>query len=413
MANTFLTPTAIARKLSMHLATSLGFAASIDRRHDDRFGKSGAQIGDEFSIKIPPRLQVTRAVAMPATPQSVVETKRTLKVSYAHVAVQMTDAQLQMHIDDFTAQVVEPAAIALAADIDLQGTQLYNEVFNIVNTIGGGAPTTLATYLLADAKLTEEGVPKNQNSRRMVCINAEMNRQIINALKGLYHDNASISKQFLDAVMMRAAGFDWLYDQNMHLHTNGTRVSAAASNLINGVPDSGDTTIAIDAAGNALTFKKGDVFTIAGVNAIDPQSRQSTGRLRQFVVTADTVSTAGGAVAALPIYPAITSTGQNQTVDTLPADNALLTFNGAAASSKGHQGLAYHKDAFALAMVDDMLPNGVDFAARTSPSDAQAWRVSLSIIRDYGISAHNYPCRVGAYYGWMCQRPELAVRVTT
>ena len=131
----------------MHLATSLGFAASIDRRHDDRFGKSGAQIGDEFSIKIPPRLQVTRAVAMPGTPQSVTETKRTLKVTYAHVAVQMTDAQLQMHIDDFSAQVVEPAAIALAADIDLQGTQLYDQVFNIVGTIGGGAPTALDTYL--------------------------------------------------------------------------------------------------------------------------------------------------------------------------------------------------------------------------------------------------------------------------
>ena len=413
MANTFLTPTAIARKLSMHLATSLGFAASIDRRHDDRFGKSGAQIGDEFSIKIPPRLQVTRAVAMPAAPQSVAETKRTLKVGYAHVAVQMTDAQLQMHIDDFSAQVVEPAAIALAADIDLQGTELYDQVFNIVGTIGGGAPTALDTYLLADAKLTEEGVPKNQNSRRMVCVNAEMNRQIINALKGLYHDDASISKQFLDAVMMRAAGFDWLFDQQMHLHTTGTRANGAAANLINGVPDSGDTEIAINGSGNALTFLKGDVFTVAGVYAVDPQSRQSTGRLRQFVVTEDAVSTAGGVVAALKIYPAMTSAGQNQTVSALPVDDALLTFNGATASKKGHQGLAYHKDAFALAMVDDMLPNGVDFAARTSPSDAQAWRVSLSIIRDYGISAHNYPCRVGAYYGWMCQRPELAVRVTT
>ena len=87
MANTFLTPTAIARKLSMHLATSLGFGASIDRRHDARFGNMGAQIGEQFSIKIPPRLQVTRAVAMPAAPQSVVETKRTLTVGYAHVAV--------------------------------------------------------------------------------------------------------------------------------------------------------------------------------------------------------------------------------------------------------------------------------------------------------------------------------------
>ena len=412
MPNTFLTPTAIARKLSMHLATSLGFGASIDRRYDDRFGNSGAQIGDQFSIKIPPRLQVTRAVAMPAVPQDVSETKRTLKVGYAHVSVELTDAQMQMDIDDFSAQVAEPAAIALAADIDLQGTELYNQVFNMVGTLGGGAPSALDTYLLADAKLTEEGVPKNKMSRRMVCINAEANRQIINALKGLYHDDAAISGQYMDAVMRRAAGFDWLYDQQMHLHTGGTRLNGANAQLLDGAPASGDTEIDIDAGGNAKTYLKGDVFTIAGSNAVDPQSRQSTGRLRQFVVTEDAVSSAGGAV-TLKIYPAITSAGQNQTVDALPADNAKCTFNGATASLQGHQGLAYHKDAFALAMVDSSLPSGVDFAGRTSPSDTQAWRVSLAIIRDYTISSHNYPCRVGAYFGWLCQRPELAVRVTS
>ena len=192
-----------------------------------------------------------------------------------------------MHIDDFSAQVVEPAAIALAADIDLQGTELYNEVFNLVGTIGGGAPSALDTYLLADAKLTEEGVPKNKMSRRMVCINAEMNRQIIDSLKGLFHDDSALRTQYLDAVMRRAAGFDWLYDQQMHLHTNGTRTNGAAANLINGAPANGAKAITIDAVGNARTVKKGDVFTTPGVYAVDPQSRQSTGRLRQFGVTED------------------------------------------------------------------------------------------------------------------------------
>jgi hypothetical protein len=34
-------------------------------------------------------------------------------------------------------------------------------------------------------------------------------------------------------------------------------------------------------------LKKGDVFTIANVFAVNPQTRESTGSLQQFVVTED------------------------------------------------------------------------------------------------------------------------------
>ena len=223
MANTFITPTMIARRLSLILATSLGFGASISRRYDDRFANKGAQIGDTYSIKIPPRPLVTEAVDMPAAPQDFQETRRTMKVAYRHVAANITDAELQMHIDSFSEQVLEPAAAALAANIDRVGTKLYSEIPNIVGGggddggIGGGAPTALSTYLLAGAKLTEEGAPSTRMAPHKLCINAEMNRQIVDALKGLQEDRSSIATQYLNAAMRRVAGFDWLYDQQMFL----------------------------------------------------------------------------------------------------------------------------------------------------------------------------------------------------
>ena len=405
MANTILTPEMIARESSMILAYSLGFGNSIRRRYDDKFAKKGAKIGSKFDIRIPPRYEVTRAKAMPTTVQDSDEGRRTLEVDYAHVPLIFDDSELLLDINSFGDQFLKSAVASLANFIDLDGTRLYRDVFNIVGTIGSASPVSaLSSYLTANAMLTEEGAP--QDGMRVVCLNAMQDAAIIDALKGLYNDQSEISEQYKMARMRKAAGLNWLSDQNMYLHTAGTRTNGA----INGVPTSGDEDIAIDGVGTTNTVKRGDTFTIANVYAVNPQSRQSTKRLRNFVVTEDAVA-ASGAIAALKIYPAINNSGKDQTVDVLPVDDAVVTFNGGAGKSS-HQGLAYHPDAFALAMVDDSLPGGVDLASKTSPIDAQAWNVSISVIRDYNISKHTYPCRVGAYYGWMCGRPELACRVT-
>ena len=406
MANTILTPTMVARESSLILANALGFAGSVSRRYDDRFARGGAKIGSRFDIRIPPRYTVTKATAMPSTVQDSEESSRSLKIDYAHVPLIFTDKELLLDINSFGDQFLRSAVAALANEIDLDGTLLYRDIANIVGTIGGGSPTKLTTYLAANAILTEEGVPID--GRRVVCINAAQNEKIIDALKGLYHDDKEISDQFTMAKMRKAAGLNWLADQNMYLHTNGDRAAAGA---LNGAPSSGDATLAVDGLGATKTIKRGDTFTIADVYAVNPQSRQSTGRLRNFVVTKDKTSDASGEV-TLDIFPSLVSSGKDQTVNSLPADDAVVTFN-ADASKEGHQAMAYHPEAFALAMVDDNLPDGVDFKAKTSPIDAQAWNVSVSVIRDYDISNHNYPCRIGAYYGWLAGRPEMACRVTS
>ena len=411
MANTILTPTMVARESSMILANALGFASSINRQYDKRFAASGAKIGSTFDIRIPPRYAVTKAAAMPTTVQDSDETTRSMVIDYAHVPLLFTDQELLLDINNFGNQFLRAAVAALANEIDLDGTKLYQDVANIVNTIGSGAPTALSTYLAAGATLTEEGVPVDD--RRVVCINANQNEKIIDALKGLYNDNKQLSDQYTMARMRKAAGLNWLADQNMYLHTNGTRTNTtplldmAAATILDGIE-----AVTIDAlAAATATVKRGDTFTIAGVYAVNPQSRQSTGRLRNFVVTADAVASSNQI--DLNIFPPISWSGKDQTVDHKPSDNDAITFNGAAGGSKGHQGMCYYPEAFSLAMVDDKLPEGVDFKAKTSPIDAQAWNVSISVIRDYDISKHTYPCRVGAYYGWLTARPEMACRVTS
>lgn len=99
-----------------------------------------------------------------------------------------------------------------------------------------------------------------------------------------------------------------------------------------------------DASVAGATFKAGEVFTIAGVFAYDnrKQAAVSPSRLQQFTVVAD--ATAVGGAVALTIFPAIivpnTGTGDNANINTAhatvtaaPADNADITFIGAASAT--------------------------------------------------------------------------------
>jgi hypothetical protein len=68
----------------------------------------------------------------------------------------------------------------------------------------------------------------------------------------------------------------------------------------------------------------GDVFTIAGVDAFDAQTSQSTGELQQFIVSAPS-STDSSGLTTLSIYPPIVASGSNRTVTVSPADGAPIS----------------------------------------------------------------------------------------
>ena len=95
-----------------------------------------------------------------------------------------------------------------------------------------------------------------------------------------------MEQQYKTGNMGLAIGAKFSMDQNVYPHTVGP---LGGTPLCDGVPTSGATTLVTKGwtASAASRLKRGDIFTIANVYAVNPQSRQSTGQLRQFVVTAD------------------------------------------------------------------------------------------------------------------------------
>ena len=151
------------------------------------------------------------------------------------------------------------------------------------------------------------------------------------------------------------AGFDTMFTQQLPTLITGTRTNGAVNGAaqgsnyaavsISGAPGQYMTqTIAADGFGANATIKDGEVFTIDGVFAYDNRLKASLGRLQEFRVIGDQTASAGGAIAAMRIFPAIIvpaagTTGNNAvnsahaTVTAVPADNAVITWKGAASTA--------------------------------------------------------------------------------
>jgi uncharacterized membrane protein len=163
--------------------------------------------------------------------------------------------------------------------------------------------------------------------------------------------------------------------------------------------------LAISFTSGSPTFNVGDIFTVAGVFAVNPQTRQTTGALQQFVVTAPVV-VSSGTTATLTVSPAMYSPANAlATVSAFPQSSAALVFLGGSATAYP-QNLVYHKDAITLATADLLLPQGVDMASRQVHNG-----ISLRIVRQYDINNDRMPCRVDVLYGFAAIRPVTAVRM--
>jgi len=397
MANTNLTISMITKEALRILKNELGFAKNVNRQYDSQFAKGGAKIGSSLNIRKPVRFTVSDGATL--SNQDATETSEVLTLdSQKHVAFQFTSKEMALDIDMFSDRYLKPAIASLANKIDYDGLSLYSSVYQSTGTAG----TTPADFpVLTDAatKLSNSAAPMGD---RTLIVNPAASGAMANGLKGLFQSSEQIKQQYESGLMGLAGGFKIAQDQNVRQHTVG---AYAGTPLVNGANQTGSSLTTDGWTSGASALAAGDVFTIADVYAVNPQNRQSTGQLQDFVVTAAISDTSGAKV--ISISPSITVSGAFQTVNASPANDAAITVKGTA-SGIYPQNLAFHKDAFVLGMADLELPKGVDMAARASDPDAG---LSLRIVRDYNISTDYFPCRIDVLYGWKCVYPELANRV--
>lgn len=402
MSNSILTPTAVTREALRILHQKLNFVGNVNRTYDDSFAKSGAKIGDSLKIRLPNKYTVRTGKTIQT--QDTSEESVTLTVATQKgVDVNFSSAELTMSLDDFSKRILDPAMSVLAANIEYDAMSMYKDVYQEVSDVG--AAITTADVLLAGKKLTDSLALV---SDRCLNMNTQDNLDLVEALKGLFNDPAKLSKQYREGMVANNfLGFQDVYQNTMWpTHTTGTDNGTGAYLVNQASVSEGATSITVDTGTG--TWKKGDIFFFADVYAVHPETKVSTGKLQQFVVTEDAAANA----TTIKFSPALYSSGAKQNVNAMPADNAALykresdetTAIGNAADYK--ISMAFHKDAFAFATADLIMPKGVDFSARQVLDG-----ISMRIVRQYDINNDNLPCRIDVLYGYKTIRPELACRI--
>jgi len=390
MPNTILTVNMITRKALMILHQKANFIGSIDRQYDSSFAKEGAKIGDTLRIRLPNRYVIRTGV--PLNTQDTVERNVSLAIANRMgVDLNFTSADLSLSLDDFSERILDPAMSVLAANLDsVTINAMILSVFNQINNMG--APMQFR-HVLQGRKILGQFLCPPDN--RTANLNLQDNVDMVDNLKGLFNDKTNLSKQYLEGYMGRTAGFDFLENT---LWPTQARGSANAAYTVNAVPANGATTVVV--TGGTGVMNPGDIFTIANVFSIHPETRVSTGILQQFVCT----SVVGTPMTSVHFLPQVTSAAtSNQSVNALPQSGAAIVIAGVANTNYG-QSLLYHKSAFTFATADLVMPNGVDFKAREVLDG-----ISMRIIRQYDINTDAFPCRLDVQYGYLAQRPQLAV----
>ena len=422
MSNTLLTISKITNEALMVLENELTFSSEVDRNYDDQFAVVGAKIGATVNVRRPGRFIGTTGPALNVEDLNETSVPVTLSTQF-HVDTQFTTQDLALSLDMFSDRILKPAVAAIANKIDFDGTTTAN--LNTANIVGtaGTPPTSLLTYLNAQAFLDSEGAPRD--GRRSCIVEPFTSATIVDSLKGLFVPTTQISSQYTKGLMGRdSGGMNWKLDQNIVSQTFGNFTTATVTASVNTTTATGflisgwasQSTITLTAANTGtINLNAGDTFQIAGVYAVNPQNRQAygTNKLRSFVVKS-AVSVASGSSVSVTVSPAVISGGQFQNVS-IPttSSTAAVTFFASQYNASGSgivspQNIVMHKNAYTLAMADLELPEGVHFAGRASDKEIG---LSMRVVRQYTINNDSIPTRVDVLYGWAPLYQELACRV--
>jgi hypothetical protein len=387
-----LTPSIITKETLVILQNNLVAAGKVNRQFENKFVK----IGSTLTIRKPNRFKVVKGDALQI--QNIVEPSTSITINTnAQVAFQFSSEELTLTVEDFSERYLKPAAEAIANQIDYDVLTNYQSVYNQVGT-PGTVPASFAALAAVGQRFDEYAVP--QDGRTLI-LNPASYWSMATALIGYYVK--SVAEPAFKGFLASIANFEIYEDQNIQSQTVG---NYGGTPVVNGAGQIGSSLVT-NGWSTSITglLNVGDIFTIAGVYTVNPQNRQSTGSLQNFVVTATANSDSGGN-STIQISPAIVTSGAYQNVTASPANLAGITVRGTANTTYA-QNLAFVKDAIGLVSVPIELPDGVDFKAREMVKN-----VSMRVVRQFDINNNVTPCRLDSLYGTTLFYGELAARLT-
>lgn len=414
-ANSLLTAQWVARKALVLLHAKSNMTGRSNRDYQSLLPGpiEGVILGQVLSVRLPFQYVGRKGPAMNA--ENSVQRFATLTVANQRgVDINFTSVERAMLLNNFEEQVLEPAIAKVAALIEIDVASLVNQVPKFVGSFS--TSITFANVLQAERFLTETLAP--EDDRRTLTANPQASYEFVLDNKGLFNPEATVSDQWLEGVIAdKVAGFVAFRNTKLPTHvigtvTGSTPVVSGGGQGSNGAGNAFISSTNLVTSGwnsGATTLNAGDVITIANVNDVDPESKLSLGRLKQFVVNT-TVSDSAGAITA-SISPGIIFGGAYQNVDSQPAANASITVMGgtpaAVSGALVKQSVAWYRDAVVFAN-----PPMLDLSALVKFTAQESFEgYNLRFAQQWDPNNDLLPARIDTISGEVLAYPELAVRL--
>lgn len=420
MANAFKTTQKVANRLLLILKNQLVMGRLVDSGLASQFGGSSDEvpIGDTVTVRRPPSFIASDGATFVNQDISVGSVQ--VKIDkQKHVGFTLTEFNrvLEYDGDRFLKDAVATAKmVAIAQQIE---SDLMGEVLLFPDWVGtpGQVINSAGDFNKMPERMDNKAIPASDRS-------AVLSVTDWWALAGSFTNNNFFDNDINTSALKKArlpmiGSVDPYMSQSVLTVTPGTRTNGTVSGANQSVnyADVRDTyTQVLNVAGLGAggTVKKGEVLTIANVYAVNPRTRQKLDYLYQAVVTADAVADGAGAAALTISMPIIAATGANetlrlnqahQTVDSVPANGAVVTFLGAAGTPYP-QNASFHKSAIKLVYAKPAKPHTGEFTYATDPDTGVTLR--LWSFSDGAADTHSY--RADVIYGVKNADPRLGVR---
>lgn len=413
MSNQELVNSLVAAEGLRILSSQLVFTNKINRAYEDKFNLfvEDHKIGTTINIPLPMRTGIRTGWTMQT--QNVVETSIPLTINTVKgddIAFPESDLALLVpdpnkNMPAWSERFLKPriTRLANAVDADL----FARAVVATANQVGtpGTVPNTFAVMGDSMQKLDEMLAPADD---RILIENPAMKNKMADALKGTYVRPVS-EDALLRGFITDLVDYKIFMSQNVPFQTVGV---ATGTPLVNGASQIGQTLITNGWTASTAILNQGDIFTLAGVFAVNYVTGLTTGSLAQFVVTAP-VTSDGSGNATIPFstgqggYGGIITSGPTQSVTNSPAANAAITVTGTAATSYA-QNLVFQKDAFTVAFAKLSIPKDQGVICKQASYDG----FSMRYMRGYDIVNAQQLDRLDVYYGFSGLYTQHAVRIT-
>ena len=358
MENKFLTPEVVANEALMCLTNNLVMADLVHRDYADEF----VAVGDTISIRKPAKF-IAKNFTGNTEPQDITEGSVTVKLDrFRDVTVAVTSKELSLDIEDFSAQVEQPAMQAIAQAIDQDLLAVATEKAG--STLDGNKEATDLSDIAAMAKQLDMAKAPVQNRSLVMHPEHKYRYALTENLSNVSY--AGDNETLRDALLGKVYTLETYMDQNA---PDSVAAEPGNADVCMIIGEKGATSVHINWLEGSI--QEGDGFILDGY----------------FYRFMDSCEVSGG---------------------DMPIDQPLMTKTEGTAVTlvNGPHSLAFHRNAIALVSRNLALPMGAANAAYAS-----AGGLGVRVVYDYDSATKTDKISFDVIYGIKELEPDLICKL--